>query len=167
MHLVCCSKDAAEAIFSSACFTMVFPSSNVILCRPCGSFTQSFLNLSASSFPGMLQCDGIHWMTVRSVDCCSVVSDETSVSVSVFLGFCSACKTMTTLGCVASLSSRSNLAAWLLFEVFWFYWSMFWAQRKFVSCNDACCQLWCNLHIDFACPTVLELCCLVIAVGLM
>ena len=54
-------------------------------------------------------------MTVRSVDCGSVARDETSVSISLLIGFCRACKndkaseTMTTLGCVASFFSRSNL----------------------------------------------------------
>ena len=83
----------AESIFSSASFTMVFVYSEGILYRSCGSFLPSDASLSASVFPEVLQWDGIYWMTVHSVDCCSVASDETSVSISLFFGFCSACKT--------------------------------------------------------------------------
>ena len=67
-------------------FTMIFASSNIISYRSCSSFPPSFANLSASSFPETLQWDGIHWMAVRSVYCCSVASDKTStISISLFL----------------------------------------------------------------------------------
>ena len=68
--------------FSYLSFTILSASSNVISCRSCGTFPPSFASMSASSFPVTLQWDGIHWMTVRSVDFCSVASDETSMSIS-------------------------------------------------------------------------------------
>ena len=79
----------------------------------------TILRRSVSLLVPILQWDGVHWMSVNSVDCCSVDSHETSISISLFLGFCSTCKTdkateMTTaLGCTASCFFKEQLGRWL------------------------------------------------------
>ena len=71
-------------------------------------------------------------MTVCLVDCCSVTSNETSISSSLFVGFGRARKTdnaaekMTTLGCKASFLSRSIevhlLQTYSLYRTFLLEW---------------------------------------------
>ena len=98
-------------------FINVSAFSNVISCTSCSTFPPSVANLEASSFPETLQWDVFHCMDDGFMDCCSVASDETSVSIYLFLGPCSACKPdktsekMTPWEYVASFYPRSNLAA--------------------------------------------------------
>ena len=111
MHPVCCSKDVVEAIFSAS--LSLWP-----------LFLQKWFHAGfAATFhhpspifqlPYSLgYCIG---MESTATDCCSVNSDGTSKFISLFLGFCSACKAgkasekMTALGCVTSFFSRSDLA---------------------------------------------------------
>ena len=65
MHPVCCKKRVLlKSFLFCVSFAIVFASSNVILCRSWDSFQPSFASLSASSFPEILQWDGIYWVTV-------------------------------------------------------------------------------------------------------